>query len=676
VNKTPEGDLLFSFVVIADTHMNQKEDYSSSPYPCNVLANARTRRVIAEINRLDAELVVHLGGIVNPVPELPTYAHAAGHFKRLVEDLEPPLHVVPGNHDVGDKPVSWAAGIVTEDNLALYESHFGRHYFSFDHRDIHFVIINSSIINSGLEAEGEQREWLEADLAGNAAKRCYFFIHYPPYVSSPGEPSSYDNLDEPGRGWLLGLVRRYAPEALFCGHVHNFWYDIYAQTETYILPSTAFVRHDYSEFFRVGPTDQHGRNDEAKLGYFIVRVYERGHVAENVRTYGKALAPQDKLPPSPMTVASVHGKEKALLRVGVDLRHPWAEEVDIPPSGALDEFERKRARNDYPLLALWEMGVRRLRVPLQDLIDERVSGRMAMLKRLGHTFQVYVYGTPSDAALSILTRRARLVDRLEVVVDWAKVDSALALVESIKNACDVRVYLSRVNRRDDAKHRGGRYHHLISHGFTLAEGSDLLGIRQDKEGLLDGFVFRVAREQSPWALAQAAGKLSKEIGARACLYVKSSSASPAETFADDAENAARIAEAVLSAAAHTNVEVILDTFADADRGYFARTGLVDRRYNPRTASKVLSSLCALLNEAPHWRESARLPAGCIAGVEGVAGNGIYLLDGKHTSGSFEDPDRASQSRRWVNLGTGRIWEDPNVMIETPGLYAVSTAPWD
>ena len=67
--------------------MNQSEDYSSSPYPCNALANARTRQVIAELNRIEPEFVLHLGDIINPVPELPTYEDAANHFKTLVAAL-------------------------------------------------------------------------------------------------------------------------------------------------------------------------------------------------------------------------------------------------------------------------------------------------------------------------------------------------------------------------------------------------------------------------------------------------------------------------------------------------------------------------------------------------------------------------------------------------------------
>ena len=40
----------------------------------------------------------------------------------------------------------------------------------------------------------------------------------------------------------------------------------------------------------------------------------------------------------------------------------------------------------------------------------------------------------------------------------------------------------------------------------------------------------------------------------------------------------------------------LDSFADIDRGYFMRTGVVDRRYNPRAGWRALRSLHGALDE--------------------------------------------------------------------------------
>jgi len=602
MSRLPAGQHHFQFVVIADTHVNQKEDYSSSPYPCNVHANARARHVIAEVNRIGPELVVHLGDIVNPVPELPAYVDAAHNFKTLASILEPPLHLVPGNHDVGDKNVSWApAGVVNDSHLALYESHFGKHYYAFEHAGVQFVVVNSCIINSGLGVESEQRNWLERQLSQSEGQRCFMFIHHPPYVSRPEEPDSYDNIDEPGRSWLLGLLRRYKPEALFCGHVHNFWYDLYDETDVYVLPSTAFVRQDYSEMFRVGPADQGGRNDTAKLGFFVVDVYAKGHVARNVRTYGAGLEPNEALAANDSAMAPIHSRRNALDAVSMDMRHPWAEELEVAPSGALDEFERKRARNDYPLLALWETGLRNMRVPLQDLLDPSTRERMHKLKSQGHEFQVYCYGTPGDRALEILRRHTHLVDVFELVVDWDAASAQLETVRALKRASEMRAYISRVNRKTSTHHGSGRYNHLIRVGFDLDEEDELKRMVGQHASLIDGIVFRVARETCPSAFAQNAQALVERLDVDASLYIRASADSPAQSFADDVANARRVAQAVVAANQYPRVQVTLDTFADADRGYFCRTGVVDRRYNPRIGSRVLTGLCSLLQTHPAER---------------------------------------------------------------------------
>ena len=57
--------------------------------------------------------------------------------------------------------------------------------------------------------------------------------------------------------------------------------------------------------------------------------------------------------------------------------------------------------------------------------------------------------------------------------------------------------------------------------------------------------------------------------------------------------------ATLAGVGH-QVPVILDTFDDIDRGYFTRTGLVDRRFNPRLAGQLLSLIMLKLN-GQDWR---------------------------------------------------------------------------
>ena len=598
MNKRPSGDILFRVALISDTHVNEKEDFSSSPYLANSEANPRARYVFNQINHSDAEFCVHLGDMVNPVPELPSYVDAANNFHQLSASLKMPLHLMPGNHDVGDKPVTWMpAGMVNRDHIMLYRKHFGLDYFSFDHDQCHFVIINSPLINSGDPAELEQADWLEADLAANIGKRIFLFSHYPIYVSDPIEPESYDNIDEPGRSWLLSLIRQYKPEALFSAHVHNFWYDLIGETEYYIVPSTCFVRHDYSEMYRVDGGSQQGRNDGAKLGHVTLEIHEKGHVAHYHRSYAGCLR-EGEIATRPV-VLRPHVKTTSLSNIYVDMRHAWTEEMNIAPSGAVDEFRRKKARNDYPVMAMWEMGLRGLRVPIQDLMDPTTKNRMEVMCAVGHKFHVYRYGIPSEIELTALTEHADKVEQIELVLGWEEIHNQIPLIRALKEKTSLPVVLSRVNRNDAAKISGGRFNHLISHGFTLAELPELQLFIEKHPRLLDGVQITIPRSISPWMAAHELRVFKEQTKCRPILYVKSTEGSPAQIFDDEIANAHRFGEAVLSGVGH-GIDVILDTFDDADRGYFTRTGLVDRRFNPHLSGQIVAELIRQLDQGT-WR---------------------------------------------------------------------------
>lgn len=590
------GKRLFTFVVVADTHVNQEEGKTASPFAVNALANARARFVIEEINRLDPAFVIHLGDIVHPVPELPSYPVAAEQFKGLAKALKPRLYLVSGNHDMGDKPVEWMpAGTVTVEFVELYRHTFGADFYSFDANGCHYVVLNSQVINSGFEHERKQREWIERDLSESAGKRTFVAIHYPPYVADRHEPSNYDNIDEPGRSWLLGLIERYRPEALFCGHVHNFWYDQIGATECYLLPSTSFVRQDYAELYRIGPGPEQGRNEEEKLGYFVVEVYERGHVAHLVRTYGRRLGPSEKLP-RPTKLPLVHTKTSRVAPVGVDVKHPWAEVIEVAATGGVQEFERKKARNDYPLMAMWEMGIRKMRVPLHDLLDPYVRSRMRILRGMGHEFTVYVFGVPDAEARRTMVEHCDLLAALEVVTPWSKMNDVMAPLTEFKALGRFPVYLSKLRKHEDAKYDGSHYSHFINHGFVLAEREQIAELfsRAAVREAADGVVFRVVRSRSPWNDVQAAHQLARDLAIRPAFQLRLAADNPAEVPADDLDNANRVAETVIAGLAYPDSDLILDTFDDIDRGYFSRNGLVDRRYNPRLAGLVYRHLHAAL----------------------------------------------------------------------------------
>lgn len=663
------GPLRYAFGVITDTHLNQGEDDCNSPFEVNRMANARMRHVVNDLNDRALAFVVNVGDLIHPVPAIPDlYEQAAARFHEQVAELRHPLYLTPGNHDIGDKPNDWApsAGIC-DAFVALWEKHFGAHYQSFDHDGDHFVIINAEIINSGLACEAEQRAWLEADLAANAGKRIFMHSHYPPYFSKPDEEENYDNIGEPGRSWLLGLLAAHGVEALFIGHVHNFWYNRHADTDCYLLPSTAFVRQDYAEMYRAKPDDdaEAGRNDRPKLGYFVVHVHECGHVVEVVRTYGATLAPDAPKAPPKARLQPVHPRLNAQAAFGFDMRQNWMEVVEIPPTGGLDEFDRKEVRNDYPLMALWEMGVRKLRVPLRDLLVDDVRDRMRVLRRHGHEFTLSTFGAPSARDRDLIAANADIFSAWEIGFNWDKLERDVAGIGAAAGAIDIPVYLSRLRSIDELRAEAGRYYHVINQGFVAADAAQMQGLidRSELNGAVDGFVFRVTDDRAPWDAVGEAASLAADMGVSASVHLRMCGANPAEATTDDAWAAARLAEAVVAANAFAGVSVYADTFVDNDRGYFVRNGVLDRLNNPRMGFHVVRHLHAALAVAGALTPGGVIDAGkgrvvsvgseagpmaLVTGAPGVsvslpaglagAGQCWDLLSGKAADGRFAQTD--------------------------------------
>jgi len=594
------GRFLFRFAVITDTHVNPEDGKTSSPFQTNALANARGSAAIAGINRHEPVLVVHVGDIVHPVPELPSFLPACERFKELAKALKAPLHVAAGNHDVGDKTVDWMpAGTVQQEFVEAYRRIFGPDFYSFDAEGCHFIVINAQTINSGLPAEAEQRAWLEQDFAAHAGKRTFFFTHYPPYVSDRHEASNYDNIDEPGRTWLLDLLKQYKPEALFAGHVHHQWYDLYEDTECYILPSTAFVRQDYTELFKLAPGGpEYGRDEAPKLGYYIVDVHQHGHVAHFLRM-DESLEPEDASVTAAVPLPPVHSKINVHAPVGVDLRHPWVEWIDIAATGGVQEFERKHTRNDYPLVALWETGVRKLRVPLQDLLHEGVRGRMALLRRLGHRFTAYVFGVPGGEARAALYTHRGLIETLEVVLPWRDAAAALPDLARLRGDLALRVFISKLRMHEDAKYDGAKFNHFINHGFVAAEQTQMqeLLAHPAAKSAFDGYVMRVVRDHAPATDISAARALAKTLDTEIALQVRLADDNPATPLFDELDTANRVAETVFAAMAGPDMEIFFDSFVDVDRGYFPHGAFVDRRYDPHLSSYVLRHLHGALGAA-------------------------------------------------------------------------------
>ncbi len=601
------GKRLFTFAVISDTHVNEEETRSVSPFESNRLANGRLRYVVESLNRLRPAFVVHLGDMGNPLPELAGYKPASDRFKEIVAGLRAPLHLVAGNHCIGDKSEGWVpVPRVSLSALAQYERIYGRQYHAFDHGPCHFVVLSSLLVGSGLKVEGSQKAWVEQELstATRAGKRVWLMMHYPPYIAAPDERGSYDNLDEPGRSWLLGLFEKFDVEASFSGHVHNYFYNRYAGTDLITIPATSFVRQDYSEVFRVAPDDpEGGRSDLAKLGYCRVQVFERGFTHHIVRTLGRVRGPGES--GRPRVAHSGLGERSGKAIAGIEMRENWMSRFALSANNSVSPFTRRSARNDWAVLALSEMGISKIRLFLQELVDEDVIERMSILQDAGFEFLVYSHGIPGEKEYRLIREHRALMAGWELILTPEQFPAAIRRLAKIirprpSDGDSLPCYLNEVRDLFRAETDDANVKHEAIYGFQPHERVqiDRLISRIDVRQAFRGLVFRLRRhsepQQTPSSAIRAIDEMGRELGMHHQAYVLFSGNLTAERMVDDLSTANRVAESVLAGACADHVDLTFDTFEDVDRGYFVRHGLVDRRYNPRLAAKVLRHLGSAL----------------------------------------------------------------------------------
>jgi serine/threonine-protein phosphatase CPPED1 len=209
-------------------------------------------RAIDHANRLHPAFVVVCGDLVNNPGD---YGQAV-EFLRAAERLAPsiPLHLVSGNHDVGNTP--------TPDSLSRYRQWFGPDWYAFYHGGCRFVVIDTTLIHDPSRAPAEfaaQETWLNRELSAPQPPRpvhTSLFQHHPWFNQSPDEPDAYENLPRASRGRYLDWLARAHVTAVFAGHRHR----------------NSAVRYDGFEIVASGPVGKPLGKDPS--GLRIVEVYK------------------------------------------------------------------------------------------------------------------------------------------------------------------------------------------------------------------------------------------------------------------------------------------------------------------------------------------------------------------------------------------------------------------
>lgn len=575
-------DAKLEVILLADTHhlldaqMYATPGDSQSPELMREWG-ARAGWALELATALETELVFHVGDLQQEYPDNEHFEEGRLAAKGQLERSGLRLSIAAGNMDIGDKsdptmPASW----VSAETLKRWEEDFGPSFHSFSSGDCVFVFLNSQIFNSELQVANDQKRWFEDELEKHSASRVFVLLHMPPFLVDEGEPGlgSYDAIGEPARTWLLDLCRSYEIEAVFAGHTHFRLFNRVEGTRIYCLPSTTTTRPGFYEAFSVLPSHQ-GKADLPKLGFTVLRILDQGHVLHLVRTNGEVSSRS----PGWSRLMTCTTREIPASPLGAFLRLPLAAYSD----GAVGyPYQvRHRVRDDYPLLACLELGLRSVRFPIHDLWARLQEERLEAMRGEGVSLTAMVIW---DGAIEWerLERALPALDVIEVQLPGHLVPSGPeAETLSRLDGLDIEVALSPILIEDiGLVHRRGRS------GFRPEELPGLDEALSSHEVTVDRAVCVIEPDRSPWEAITAFTR-SVMTQVRHLDFV---------LMADEREKDAvvRITEAMLAAACIENCRLFIDPLQDSDRTAAVSVGLLDRLSNPRTAFEAAKAINTVL----------------------------------------------------------------------------------
>lgn len=202
-------------IQVSDTHISH----------LGGLGHDATKRLVAYLNELaDLDLVVHTGDIVILDPDATRDRDAA---MSILDRIDAPLRVVPGNHDVGEcAPEPWRGIGVTSQRVQRFRSAWGSDRFVLfgdaarDAEGWAFVGINSELCGSGLPEEDDQWAWLEDVAAEAAGKSVMLFLHKPLVIDDGARANV--TLTAAARDRILATFRGASLRVVANGHVHRY----------------------------------------------------------------------------------------------------------------------------------------------------------------------------------------------------------------------------------------------------------------------------------------------------------------------------------------------------------------------------------------------------------------------------------------------------------------------
>jgi len=236
--ETPDAEPAFRFAYISDSHLYEK--HVNDRFVRGLL------RAVDDVNNLDPQPdFVFYGGDLAQLGQVKELELGAG----ILKNLKAPLRIMVGEHD-------WYLDLGEK-----WQELFGEPTYSFDHKGVHFVVLNSVVeadfwtergmspmermmtvagLDNGLQSSftvGEkQRKWLEQDLAKLPDdSRVVVFSHSPLYKLYKAWNFWTDDAEE-----VQAILQRIKQVVVIHGHTHQLLTNRIGNIHFHGLLSTAW----------------------------------------------------------------------------------------------------------------------------------------------------------------------------------------------------------------------------------------------------------------------------------------------------------------------------------------------------------------------------------------------------------------------------------------------------
>jgi 3',5'-cyclic AMP phosphodiesterase CpdA len=187
-------------VQLSDTHWGYQG-------PANPDAANTLKKAVATVNGLEIQpdFIVFTGDLTHTTDDPKERRKRLAEFRDIVSELKvKDVRFIPGEHDA------------SLDNGAAYKEFFGNTYYSFDHKGVHFVMLDN-VSDPGANIGEAQLAWLAADL-GKQRKdaNIVVFTHRPLFDLV----AKWDWATRDGAK-AIEILMPYTNVTVFYGHIHQ-----------------------------------------------------------------------------------------------------------------------------------------------------------------------------------------------------------------------------------------------------------------------------------------------------------------------------------------------------------------------------------------------------------------------------------------------------------------------